>query len=370
MFPMVTVPAELAEARRMMLAEIADLQRAGIACAVPRMGIMVEVPAAALTAADFDADFYSIGSNDLIQYATACARDNSSLAALADPREPGGCGTDPAHGRGRPAARRGGEPVRRHGVDARSLSARCSTPACRTLSCAPAQIGPVKLAVSRYASKPGIGGAMADVPAQASDAIAEYKALLRRYIDRRPSGTRQKLAEAFGTHKSFISQITNPAYRVPLPAQHIPALFKVCHLNPEEQRAFLDVYARAHPGQFGAIEELASLRGRRAAHSAAAIRRSRTAAAGRAAHPRFRRAGDRAVAGCRNQGMIEDASRPSLKIADGRITSMKKLMNRVDDVLTESLRGFGAAHADIVSVNFEPTYRDAESCAESPARSR
>jgi len=70
---------------------------------------------------------------------------------------------------------------------------------------------------------------------------------------------RRRLAEAFGTHKSFISQVTNPAYRVPLPAQHIPALFKVCHLNAQEQRAFLDVYARAHPGQFGAIEELASL---------------------------------------------------------------------------------------------------------------
>ena len=80
--------------------------------------------------------------------------------------------------------------------------------------------------------------AMAEPSAQASDAIAEYKALLRRYIDRRPSGTRQKLAEAFGTHKSFISQITNPTYRVPLPAQHIPALFRVCHLNAEEQRAF------------------------------------------------------------------------------------------------------------------------------------
>lgn len=35
---------------------------------------------------------------------------------------------------------------------------------------------------------------------------------------------------------------------------------------------------------------------------------------------------------------------------------MKKLMNKVDDVLTESLRGFGAAHADIVSVHFEPTF--------------
>jgi hypothetical protein len=90
-----------------------------------------------------------------------------------------------------------------------------------------------------------------------TDPITEYKTLLRLYIDRRPSGTRQKLAEAFGTHKSFISQVTNPAYRVPLPAQHIPALFKVCHFSPEEQRVFMEIYARAHPGQFAAIEELA-----------------------------------------------------------------------------------------------------------------
>jgi dihydroxyacetone kinase-like protein len=35
---------------------------------------------------------------------------------------------------------------------------------------------------------------------------------------------------------------------------------------------------------------------------------------------------------------------------------MKKFVNRVDDVLTETLRGFGAAHGDIVGVNFDPTY--------------
>jgi dihydroxyacetone kinase-like protein len=33
---------------------------------------------------------------------------------------------------------------------------------------------------------------------------------------------------------------------------------------------------------------------------------------------------------------------------------MKKLMNQVDDILAESLRGFGAAHADIVSVSVDP----------------
>jgi hypothetical protein len=89
------------------------------------------------------------------------------------------------------------------------------------------------------------------------DPITDYKALLRLYIDRRPSGIRQKLAEAFGTHKSFISQVANPAYRVPLPARHIPALFKVCHFSAEEQRMFMEAYGRAHPGQYGAIEELA-----------------------------------------------------------------------------------------------------------------
>jgi dihydroxyacetone kinase-like protein len=35
---------------------------------------------------------------------------------------------------------------------------------------------------------------------------------------------------------------------------------------------------------------------------------------------------------------------------------MKKLMNAVDNILTESLRGFGAAHADLVTVHFEPTF--------------
>lgn len=98
-----------------------------------------------------------------------------------------------------------------------------------------------------------------DAAPPGNDPVAEYKALLRRYLERRPSGTRQKLAEAFGTHKSFISQVTNPAYRVPLPAQHIPAMFRVCHLNDEEQRHFLEIYARAHPAQSVAIDELASI---------------------------------------------------------------------------------------------------------------
>ncbi|MBJ3774534.1 phosphoenolpyruvate--protein phosphotransferase [Acuticoccus mangrovi] len=88
MVPMVTVPAELEAARAILAEEVARLEGEGIPCAMPILGTMIEVPAAALTAADFDAGFYSIGSNDLVQYVTASARDNSAVAALADPLNP------------------------------------------------------------------------------------------------------------------------------------------------------------------------------------------------------------------------------------------------------------------------------------------
>jgi hypothetical protein len=100
---------------------------------------------------------------------------------------------------------------------------------------------------------------MGEAAKSEDDPVAAYKALLRTLVARRPSGTRQKMAAATGTHPSFISQITNPGLRVPLPAQHIPAIFKTCHFSPEEQRDFLALYARAHPAQFVAIEELSEL---------------------------------------------------------------------------------------------------------------
>jgi len=86
-------------------------------------------------------------------------------------------------------------------------------------------------------------------PVDREDPIAAYKRLLKAYLDRRPSGTRQRIAQALGTHKSFVSQIANPAYRVPLPAQHVPTILKICHFSPEEERAFLEAYRRAHPTQ-------------------------------------------------------------------------------------------------------------------------
>jgi hypothetical protein len=80
-------------------------------------------------------------------------------------------------------------------------------------------------------------------------AVASYKRLLKESLDRRPSGTRQRLAAALGTHKSFVSQITNPNLRIPLPVQHVRTIFRICHFSHEEQQAFLQAYRQAHPNQ-------------------------------------------------------------------------------------------------------------------------
>jgi len=79
------------------------------------------------------------------------------------------------------------------------------------------------------------------------EAVARYKAILQRVIDNRPSGARQRLAGALGKNRSFISQITNPAYATPIPARHVETIFEICHFAPEERALFLDAYAQAHP---------------------------------------------------------------------------------------------------------------------------
>ena len=81
------------------------------------------------------------------------------------------------------------------------------------------------------------------------DPVGAYKSILRDLIDLRPSGTRQRIAAALGKHKSFVSQITNPAYSVPVPAKHLAAIFELCHFSPEERRHFLEAYSEAHPGR-------------------------------------------------------------------------------------------------------------------------
>ena len=84
---------------------------------------------------------------------------------------------------------------------------------------------------------------------QETAAVVAYKDLLKRVVDNRPSGTRHRLAIALGKNRSFISQITSPAYSVPIPAVHLDTIFEVCHFTPTEKSEFLAAYNQAHHGQ-------------------------------------------------------------------------------------------------------------------------
>jgi phosphotransferase system enzyme I (PtsI) len=148
MIPMVTVPDELDRCRALFEQACDELRRESIEAQMPPLGMMVEVPAAALTIEDFNADFFSIGSNDLIQYVAAASRDEPQLADLTRPsravfglirhvishanwagREVSLCG-DLAGEPGQVAA------LLDHGL--------------RTFSVAPGALGPVKAAIARY----------------------------------------------------------------------------------------------------------------------------------------------------------------------------------------------------------------------------
>ena len=60
---------------------------------------------------------------------------------------------------------------------------------------------------------------------------------------------RLKIADAIGKHKSFVSQIANPSYPVPVPGRHVSTIMDICHFSPEERETFLAAYRAAHPNQ-------------------------------------------------------------------------------------------------------------------------
>jgi phosphoenolpyruvate-protein phosphotransferase (PTS system enzyme I) len=91
MVPMVTSMGELREVKKLLAQAIAEVDAAGQARAehIP-LGIMVEVPAAAILADRFapEAEFLSIGTNDLVQYTLAVDRSSPALAYLASSFDP------------------------------------------------------------------------------------------------------------------------------------------------------------------------------------------------------------------------------------------------------------------------------------------
>lgn len=91
MFPMIAIVAEFRAAKALLAEARDEVQRRGQA--VPQrieIGIMVEIPAAALRAWQFapEVDFFSIGTNDLTQYTLAAERGNARVANLADAFQP------------------------------------------------------------------------------------------------------------------------------------------------------------------------------------------------------------------------------------------------------------------------------------------
>ena len=90
MLPMVSTVEEVVELRSRIEQTAGRLAAEGVSYALPPVGAMVEVPSLALTA---DAvaphvDFFSIGTNDLTQYAMAADRTNGSLDSLQDALHP------------------------------------------------------------------------------------------------------------------------------------------------------------------------------------------------------------------------------------------------------------------------------------------
>ena len=112
MFPLVSGVSEFDEARRACAAIAEELAREGVAFDrdVP-IGVMIETPSAALTTDHLarSASFFSIGTNDLIQYTFAADRENEEIAYLYHPLHPSflrllKSAIDGARGAGRPIA--------------------------------------------------------------------------------------------------------------------------------------------------------------------------------------------------------------------------------------------------------------------------
>lgn len=89
--PMIATLSEWRQVRALVERARSELEAEGLPCpANPQVGVLIEVPSAALIIDQLarEADFISIGSNDLVQYTLACDRTNPRIAHLYQPLEP------------------------------------------------------------------------------------------------------------------------------------------------------------------------------------------------------------------------------------------------------------------------------------------
>ena len=187
---------------------------------LPELGMMVEVPAAALTIGEFPAAFFSIGANDLTQFVTACDRANGAVSAPFDPMSPAML-----------------ELIRRvvdHGRASGKSVSLCGDVAgdprrvltllncgLRELSMSPNSLAAVKSAILE--SSQGGAPCLKQPPRRPTSRTPSppTRRSSRPFSTSARPACGLRLADALGKNRSFISQISNPIYATPIPAQHL-----------------------------------------------------------------------------------------------------------------------------------------------------
>lgn len=79
-----------------------------------------------------------------------------------------------------------------------------------------------------------------------AQAIKAYKIVIFDALQNCPLGTKRRIAEELGTGMSFVSQISNPNYAIPIPSKHVERILDICALSEQDKAAFRAAYKAAH----------------------------------------------------------------------------------------------------------------------------